>query len=169
MNQKAFLAYINPLKDKIYRLSLRYLVSKEAAQDATQEVLLKLWKLKDKLSGYNNPEAFAMTVTKNYCLDQLKLKTNNNLRIVHNNFDDGNSSLQKQLEAKNELEIVGKIIEGLSKNEKLLIHLRDIEQLEYEEIAEITKMKNTAIRVALSRARKKIREEILKKHSYGAS
>ncbi len=169
MNQKAFLEYINPLKDKIYRLSLRYLVSKEAAQDATQEVLLKLWKLKDKLSGYNNPEAFAMTITKNYCLDQLKLKTNNNLRIVHNNFDDGNPSLQKQLEAKNELEIVGKIIEGLSENEKLLIHLRDIEQLDYEEIAEITKMKNTAIRVALSRARKKIREEILKKHSYGAS
>ncbi|TQD39132.1 RNA polymerase sigma factor [Haloflavibacter putidus] len=169
MNQKAFLEYINPLKDKIYRLSLRYLVSKEAAQDATQEVLLKLWKLKDKLSGYNNPEAFAMTITKNYCLDQLKLKTNNNLRIVHNNFDDGNPSLQKQLEAKNELEIVGKIIEGLSENEKLLIHLRDIEQLDYQEIAEITKMKNTAIRVALSRARKKIREEILKKHSYGAS
>ncbi len=169
MNQKAFLEYINPLKDKIYRLSLRYLVSKEAAQDATQEVLLKLWKLKDKLSGYNNSEAFAMTITKNHCLDQLKLKTNNNLRIVHNNFDDGNPSLQKQLEAKNELEIVGEIIEGLSENEKLLIHLRDIEQLDYEEIAEITKMKNTAIRVALSRARKKIREEILKKHSYGAS
>ena len=167
MDQKAFLAYINPIRDKIYRLSLRYLVSKEAAQDATQEVMLKLWKLKNKLPKYNNPEAFAMTVTKNYCLDQLKLKPNNNLRIVHNNFDDGNASLQKQIEAKDELEKVGEIIKNLSDNEKLLIHLRDIEQLEYEEIAEITKMKNTAIRVALSRARKKIREEILKKHNYG--
>ena len=38
---------------------------------------------------------------------------------------------------------------------------------EYEEIIEITGMKPTAIRVALSRARKKIRKEIIKKHRYG--
>ena len=38
---------------------------------------------------------------------------------------------------------------------------------DFEEIAEITKMNETAIRVALSRVRKKIREELLKKHNYG--
>jgi len=167
MNQQEFLAYIDPIKEKMYRLSLRYLVSKDAAQDAVQEVLVKLWKKRADLKKYNNPQAFAMTVTKNHCLDQLKLKKNNNLRIVHNNYEDESKSLQKQLEAKNELEIVSEIIKDLSEQEQLLIQLRDIEELEYEEMIEITGMKPTAIRVALSRARKKIRKEILKKHRYG--
>ena len=70
-------------------------------------------------------------------------------------------------EAKNELELVAGIIKDLSEQEQTLIQLRDIEQLEYDEIMEITGMKSTAIRVALSRARKKIRKEIIKKHRYG--
>lgn len=167
MNQQKFLAFFNPLKDRIYRLSLRYLVSKDAAEDATQEIFVKLWKRRKKLETYDSPEAYAMTMTKNYCLDQLKLKRNNQLRIVHSNYEDPQQSLQKQLEAKNELEIVHKIVEGLSEQEQLLIQLRDIEQLEYEEIALVTKMSQTAIRVALSRSRKKIRKEMLKKHRYG--
>jgi RNA polymerase sigma-70 factor (ECF subfamily) len=168
MNQSEFLAYIEPIKEKMYRLSVRFLVSKDAAQDAVQEVLVKLWNKRETLENYNNPHAFAMTVTKNHCLDQLKLKKNNNLRIVHSNYEDESKSLQKQLEAKNELEIVSEIIKNLSEQEQLLIQLRDIEQLEYDEMIEITRMNPTAIRVALSRARKKIRKEILKKHRYGS-
>jgi len=167
MNQKDFLAFLEPIKDKMYRLSLRLLVSKEAAEDATQEVFVKLWNKKSSLKNYNSPEAFAMTVTKNYCLDQLKLKKNNNLRIIHNNYEDEKTSLQKEIEVKDELSHVSTIIEGLSEQEQLLIHLRDVEQLEYTEISDITEMNETAIRVALSRARKKIRKEILKKHRYG--
>lgn len=168
MNQKVFLEFVNPIKDKIYRLSLRLLVSKDAAEDATQEVMIRLWKMKDKLKDYNSPQALAMTITKNYCFDQLKAKKNNNLRIVHSNYEDGKkSSLQKEIEAKDELLKVQEIIKNLSDQEQLLIQLRDIEQLEYDEMEEITKMNQTAIRVALSRARKKIRKEILKKHNYG--
>ncbi len=167
MNQQEFLVFIEPIKDKMYRLSVRLLVSKEAAQDAVQEVFVKLWNKRDTLKKYDTAHAFAMTVTKNHCLDQLKLKKNNNLRIVHSNYEDESKSLQKQLEAKNELEIVTEIIKDLSEQEQTLIQLRDIEQLEYEEIIEITGMKPTAIRVALSRARKKIRKEIIKKHRYG--
>lgn len=165
MNQQEFLVFINPIKDKMYRLSVRLLVSKEAAQDAVQEVFVKLWNKRDALQDYDNAHAFAMTVTKNHCLDQLKLKKNNNLRI--SNYEDESKSLQKHLEAKNELELVAKIIKDLSEQEQTLIQLRDIEQLEYDEIMEITGMKSTAIRVALSRARKKIRKEIIKKHRYG--
>lgn len=168
MNKKVFLEFVNPIKDKIYRLSLRLLVSKDAAEDATQEVMIRLWKMKDKLKDYNSPQALAMTITKNYCFDQLKAKKNNNLRIVHSNYEDGKkSSLQKEIEAKDELLKVQEIIKNLSDQEQLLIQLRDIEQLEYDEMEEITKMNQTAIRVALSRARKKIRKEILKKHNYG--
>lgn len=167
MKQNTFIDLMKPVQDKMYRLALRLLVSKEAAEDATQEVLLKLWSKKQNLSSYDNLEAFAMTVTKNHCLDQLKLKGNNNLRIVHSNYDSGETSLQKQVEVRDDLDWVQKIIEKLPEQQKILIQLREVEEYEYEEIAKMTEMKETAIRVALSRARKKIREEMIKKHRYG--
>jgi len=116
MNQKRFIEHIAPFKDKVFRLAKRLLVSTEAAEDATQDVLVKLWNRKESLDNYDNLEAFAMTVTKNHCLDELKLKRNNNLRIVHNNYDDGTTALQKQIETKNELDIVN----DLSRARKIL-------------------------------------------------
>ena len=72
--QQEFLDIILPVKDKLFRLARRLLVSTDEAEDAVQEVFLKLWKSKDKMDNYKNPEAFAMTMTKNYCLDRLKSK-----------------------------------------------------------------------------------------------
>ncbi|UJH91962.1 sigma-70 family RNA polymerase sigma factor [Antarcticibacterium sp. 1MA-6-2] len=167
MNQNTFVKLIDPVKDKIYRLALRLLTSREAAEDATQDVILKLWSRNDKLNHYANLEAFAMTVTKNHCLDQLKLKQNNNLKIVHSNYDSKENNQHQQLEISDELDQVNKILNALPEQQKLIFQLRDVEQYDYEEISEITQMNETAIRVALSRARKKIREELIKKHNYG--
>lgn len=151
----------------MYRLALRLLTSKEAAEDATQEVILKLWDRKDRIKHYANIEAFAMTVTKNYCLDQLKLKQNSNLRIVHQNYQSNHQSLQTEIEVSDEMEWLGKIVKTLPEQQKMIFQLRDIEQYDYDEIAEIMEMNHTAIRVALSRARKAIRENLIKKHNYG--
>ncbi len=167
MNQNTFISLMNPVKDKMYRLALRLLISKESAQDATQEVFFKLWDGNEKIKDYANLEAFAMRVTRNYCLDQLKSKQNNNLKMVHNNYESLEPSIHDQLEISDELEQVSLIMEGLPEQQKMIFQLRDIEQYEFEEIAKITQMNETAIRVALSRVRKKIREELLKKHNHG--
>ena len=169
MKEAAFLNIINPVKDKMYRLALRLLSSKEAAQDATQEVILKLWTRKEKIKDYANVEAFAMTSTKNYCLDELKAKRNNNLRIVHQNYENHDISLQREVELSDEMSWLTKIVEELPSQQKLIFQLRDIEQYDYEEIEKIMGMNPTAIRVSLSRARKAIRESLIKKHNYGIS
>ena len=54
MNESDFLKVVLPFKGKVFRLAKRLLVSQDEAEDATQELLLKLWKNKDKLSGYRN-------------------------------------------------------------------------------------------------------------------
>lgn len=169
MKEHTFLNIINPVKDKMYRLALRLLTSKEAAEDATQEVILKLWSRKQKIKHYANIEAFAMTVTKNYCLDQLKSKQNSHLRIVHQNYHSHEPSLQTEVELSDEMDWLQRIVETLPEQQKMIFQLRDIEQYDYEEIAEIMEMNQTAIRVALSRARKAIRENLIKKHNYGIS
>lgn len=167
MNQSEFMQLITPFKDKLFRLAKRLLVSTEEAEDATQEVLVKLWNKNAGLDEYKSVEALAMTMTKNYCLDQLKSKRAGNLKIVHNNFTDREASLQQKVEDCDTWEWVEKIISQLPEQQKLIIQMRDIEQYEFAEIAEILEMQETAIRVALSRARKTIREYMIKTHSYG--
>lgn len=167
MNQAEFLNIVVPFKDKVYRLAKRLLVSNEEAEDATQEILLKLWSNKEKIEEYKNVEAFSMTMTKNFCLDKLKSKHAQNLKIVHSNYKDEHTSLQKQLELNDSVNWVGKIIEELPEQQKMVIQLRDIEQYDLDEIADMLGMKNTTVRVTLSRARKTIREQLTKTHNYG--
>ena len=64
---------------------------------------------------------------------------------------------------------VHKLIEELPEQQKIIIQLRDVEQYDFKEICIMVGMKPTAVRVALSRARKTIREELIKKHNYGVS
>ncbi|NRA91773.1 MAG: sigma-70 family RNA polymerase sigma factor [Psychroserpens sp.] len=167
MTQTDFLKLVMPFKDKIFRLAKRLLVSNEEAEDATQEILLKLWRNKEKISDYKNVEAFSMTMTKNFCLDRLKSKQAQNLKIVHSNYQDNNTSLQKQVEHRDSVDWVSKIIEELPEQQKIILQLRDIEEYEFDEIAKVVDMNPTAIRVALSRARKTIRERLTNTHSYG--
>ena len=167
MTQTEFLNIVMPFKDKVFRLAKRLLVSTEEAEDATQEILMKLWNNKKKIQEYKNIEAFSMTMTKNFCLDKLKSKQAQNLKIVHSNYEDHNVSLQKQVELNDSLSWVERIIEDLPEQQKLVIQLRDIEQYDFEEISKMLDMNNTAIRVTLSRARKTIREKLTNTHSYG--
>ena len=148
-------------------MAKRLLVSTEEAEDPTQEVLVKLWNNNESLSKYASVEAFAMTMTKNYCLDQLKSKRASNLQIVHSNYTDNGASVQKQIEDKDSWNWVEKIMENLPEQQRLIVQMRDVEEYEFSEIAQILDMNETAVRVALSRARKEIREQLVKKHKYG--
>jgi RNA polymerase sigma-70 factor (ECF subfamily) len=167
MNQKEFLDKVMPFRDRVYRLAKRLLVSSDEAEDATQELYLKLWKNKEKISSYDNVEAFAMTMTKNYCLDQLKSKRASNLTLVHSNYKDKEISLQRKIELVDSMAIMKKLIDELPEKQRMIIQLRDIENYEFAEIAKILNMEPTAIRVALSRARKTMREKFIKKQNYG--
>ncbi|MGB0890896.1 MAG: RNA polymerase sigma factor [Flavobacteriaceae bacterium] len=169
MNQSEFLKSVLPFKDKVFRLAKRLLVSTEEAEDATQELYFKLWRNKSKLSDYKNVEAFAMTMTKNYCFDRLKSKQASNLTLVHSNYKEKDTSLDKKVEFNDSVSIVHQLIEKLPEQQKMIIQLRDVEQYDFDEIGKMLDMKPTAIRVALSRARKTIKEALIKKHNYGVS
>ena len=110
-----------------------------------------------------------MTMTKNYCYDRLKSKQASNLTLVHSNYKEKETSLDKKMEYQDSVNQVHQLIETLPENQKIIIQLRDIEHYDFDEICKMVDMKPTAVRVALSRARKTIREELIKKHNYGVS
>lgn len=169
MNQSEFLKTVMPFKDKVFRLAKRLLVSTEEAEDATQELYFKLWNKKENLKEYRNVEAFAMTMTKNYCFDRLKSKQASNLTLVHSNYKEKDTPLEKRVELNDSISKVHQLIENLPEQQKIIIQLRDIEQYEYDEIAKMLDIQPTAVRVSLSRARKTIKEQLIKQHNYGIS
>ncbi|WP_395074729.1 RNA polymerase sigma factor [Flavobacterium sp.] len=167
MNQVEFINSVKPFKDKLFRLAKRLLISTEEAEDATQDVIIKLWNKNDTLNQFGSMEAYAMTITKNYCLDVLKSKRTSNLRIEHQNYVENGSSLQQKIEDENSIGWIEKIIETLPEQQKLIIQMRDVEQYEFEEISKIMEMSEATIRVALSRARKTVRDKMINTHKYG--
>ncbi|RRO21473.1 RNA polymerase sigma factor [Flavobacteriaceae bacterium 14752] len=166
MKVSEFNHLVLPIQQKIFRLSKRLLTSSDAAEDATQEVMIKLWNQKNGLKKINNVEAFAMTITKNHCLDQLKLKANNNLRLVHTNYENTAPNPQEQLEAKQDWSRVEAMMKTLPETQRMVLHLRQIEGYDYDKICEIMDMKPTAVRVTLSRARKSLVEQLSKQNDY---
>lgn len=168
MEQKEFLNTILPCKDTLYRLAKRLLISSDEAEDAVQEVFLKLWKGRDKIDNYRSPEAFAVTMTKNYCLDRLKSRQASNLKIVHSNYKNS-ENIERTVEGNEGVELVTKIMQTLPEKQKMIMQLRDIEQFEFAEISQMLEINETAIRVSLSRARKVVREQLIKQYNYGIS
>ena len=108
-------------------------------------------------------------MTKNYCLDRLKLKEASNLRLVHSNYESPSDNVQKTIEQRDQLDLVDEFLKTLPAQQQLLFQLREVEGMEYHEIETILDMKPTAIRVSLSRIRKQLREQLLKMNSYGIS
>ena len=152
---------------KLYGFAFRILRNQEEAEDVVQEVFIKLWKMGEKLDGYNSIDALATAMTKNYCIDLLR-KQKHDFKGDFNPADYQNltsPSPQEQLENKESGEILHGIIENLPDAYKTVIKLRDIEGVPYEEIAEKTDQNINTLRVTLSRARKLIRDEY-KKYQY---
>jgi len=96
MNQSDFLKVVSPFNDKVFCLAKRLPVSTEEAEDATKELYFKLRNNKGKLTDYKNIEAFAITMTKNYYFDRLKSKQANNISLVHSNYKEKETSLDKK-------------------------------------------------------------------------
>ncbi|MBL4940018.1 MAG: sigma-70 family RNA polymerase sigma factor, partial [Lutibacter sp.] len=92
-----------------------------------------------------------------------------NLTLVHSNYKENSTSLDRRMELNDSVSIVHDLMENLPEQQKLIMQLRDIEEYEFDEIAQLLDLKPTAIRVSLSRARKTIREQLLKQHNYGIS
>jgi RNA polymerase sigma-70 factor (ECF subfamily) len=87
--------------------------------------------------------------------------------LVHNNYKEKETSLEKKIESKDAVNIVHELVEQLPEIQKIILQLRDVEHYEFDEICAIVEMKPTAVRVALSRARKTVRNALIKKQNYG--
>ena len=165
---KQFLDQIQRISDKIFRVTKRILISKEEAEDATQDVIVKLWQMDiEKRKSFKSLEAYSMTMAKNYCLDRLKSKQAQVSSINEHLYSKKSSSLQKQIEVVNDLDWVAKLIDRLPEKERMIIQLREIEQYEFDQISKILGIPEVTVRVYLSRVRKEIKKQFFEIQAHG--
>jgi RNA polymerase sigma-70 factor (ECF subfamily) len=164
MSRADFNQLVRQLNRNLYGYAFRILRNQEEAEDAVQEVFIKLWNLGRKLDEYNNIGALATTMTKNFCIDQLRKRKHYFPEVTEQeNFQrSGSESPYELLESRESEDILINIIDRLPEIYKIVIKLREIEGLSYEEIAEKTKQNINTLRVTLSRARSIIRDEFNK-------
>lgn len=159
MTRDQFNDYVRQLNRKLFGFAFRILRNQEEAEDAVQEVFIKLWNMGKKLDEYNSIDALATTMTKNYCIDQLR-KQKHLVKEIYGNEEIGTSpSPYEQMENCESYNIITSIIESLPDLYKEAIKFRDIDGLSYEEIVEKTGQNLNTLRVTISRARGMIRDE----------
>ena len=168
MTARDFKTNILPVSKKLLRFANHFVKNEDEAKDVVQDVFLKLWQKRNELENIDNIEAYAMRMTKNRCLDLIRAN-----KTIPINAETDRQLKEKtvdvhihveQVESANQIK---KLIEQLPDLQRKVMQMRDIEQLSYEEIAEITELQLNAIRVNLSRARKKVRDEFLKLNENG--
>jgi RNA polymerase sigma-70 factor (ECF subfamily) len=165
MTEQAFIDEVLPHQDKIYRLARNYLCDADS-QDVVQETMIRLWQKRHELPGYRSIQALAIVIARNMCLDKVKAKSYQNSSLNNIAEPATTQTPARALETKDEAALAHSLISRLPEQQRTIVHLRDVEGLEYEEIAAVVKMNVNTIRVNLSRARKTLREAIIKQHNY---
>ena len=145
--------------DKLFRFAKSILRNEVAAQDAVQELAMKLWEKKSVLDDVENMQAFTMRSMRNLCLDIIRQKRDEDELQVEMEFDEPNP--YQQTERKDLASKIRIMIDNLPELQRSIIRMRDVEGMEISEIAYITSLTDNAVSVNLSRARQKIRDQIL--------
>lgn len=166
MDAESFKKMFLPCHAKLYRVAYRLLENAADAEDLIQEAYLKLWSKREELKVISNPEAFAVALVKNMCFDLLRsgkyISDRQNVSLAEaQQLQPADSQ-----DAKEDAQIVRHLIARLPAQQQLVVTLRDVKGCSYEEVERLTGLNSVNVRVLLSRARKKIREEFIKWNSY---
>ena len=159
MENISFRTTVLPLSDRLYRLALRITMNKAEAEDVVQDTLLKVWECRDNWNRINNLEAFAIATCRNRAIDVVKRAgrdTENLDEMAH--FS--SQTPHEQLEAREEISLVRRLMDSLPEVQRTIMLLRDIEGKTYQEIAQTLDISETQVKVYLHRARTKIKEWI---------
>ncbi len=144
---KEFSISFDTLRNKVFRFASRMLQNKEDARDIVQDVFEKIWNLKKQARLSGNFEALSMTMTKNLCLDKLKheKQKQHKLQLLRESHE--TVFMPADYDRKNTFQVIRGLIDELPDKQRMVIHLRDVESLSFDEIADIMEMDVSAVRM----------------------
>lgn len=162
MEQEQFKKEVLPSRGKLLSYARRLLDDSEEAEDVIQEVFLKLWYMRNELGHYHNIMALSVQITKHLCLNRIKVCERKQEALSDTFFVSDLPTPYMQLEQKDSVEQVMRIIDRLPGLQQTILRMKHVDGLEVEDIAQLTGSTPEAIRMNLSRARKRVKELFLK-------
>ena len=160
MEAEEFKAIFLPLGRMMYAEAVGLLHSQSEAEDAVQDVYVRLWERRRELRQIDNPRAYAMTMTRNHCINIL----NATIRHQARQLEAGNVTAgierpdpHDEIESRDRVGKVFEVIGSLPDNQRQIITMHDIEGYTNDEIQRHTGFSTDNIRQLLSRAIKAIR------------
>ena len=144
----------------MYRLALRITLNSQEAEDVVQDVIIKLWKMREQLEGVDNLEAYTLRMVRNLALDRQRMKVNQTENIDGMDFL-SSSSVEASIETEERISNIRQAMERLPEKQRIAMQLRDFESRSYKEIASIMEITEDQVKVNIFRARQAIRQLII--------
>lgn len=153
MDKTSFTAAVERYQDTVYRVALHVLASPQDADDAAQEVFLRLYTAKKPFQSEEHLRRWLLRVTVNYCRDVLRSpwrKRRASLEEVPP------QPIFQQLEE----EALYQAVMALPEIYRIVPVLYYYEELSAREIGELLELETPAVTTRLSRARAKLKEQL---------
>ncbi len=154
---------ILPISDKLFRFALRIVGNRSEAEDIVQEVMIKIWNKRKDWEFIDNMEAWCVKMTRNLSIDKLRSKhrrTQDIDDLFH--LKDNSATPLEKTESGDTVHHISKLMQELPEAQRLVMQLRDIEELSYKEIMEQLEMTMPQVKTNLFRARNKIKKRLNK-------
>lgn len=143
---------------KIFRYCKFNTKNEEVAKDICQESFVKAYKkLKDfKTDGNWSIQSFLFTIARNLIIDDSRKKKESNLEDFENL--ESSEDLYEANEKKENIKKVRSVLLKLDEIERQIVILRFFEELSFQEISKILKIKDGALRVRTFRVMNKLKD-----------
>lgn len=145
-----------PLQSMLFREAYRLLCDSFEAEDAVQNLYVKLWEQREELKNLISPEAYCRKVLKNICIDRWRyLKSREEELLVAD--ERLVCDAPPDIEMRECEECVSDFIRNLPDIQRRVLEMR-MNGCDFEEIESVTGLSAVNIRVIVSRVRKRFRE-----------
>ena len=154
MRTEEFNHIILPMRSDLKAYALRLTESDDNAEDLVQEVMLRLWDMRQNIKAEDNLKALAITIMRNKFYDQCRHEERNFTtdRVMKVPIED------RRAEQRDEVNLIKQIVAQLPPLQQQIFRMKEIEGYTADEIMQITGCTADNLRKNLSRARLKIRE-----------
>ena len=159
MTYEQFCDIYLPLTDGFYRVAYYILESEQDARDAVQDLFIKLWNSRDTLDSVHNPMGYGIRLLKNLCIDRIRKES----RLARADLSEeipADDTADGPQAAKEQAERLMRAVRKLPERQRAVLEMKLLRGMSNEQISKETGMSNLAVRVMISRARKKIKEAL---------
>ena len=146
--------------ERFYRVAFHLLESREEAEDAVQELYLKLYESNHRLNAVSNPLAYGISVLRNICIDRIRRRTVRKAEPVDERIPLEDAPPDSRAVSKDLLESLMTEMDMLPDRQARVLKMKAIQGLDYKDISELTGLSQVHVRVLVSTARKTLKRRL---------